>query len=171
MVPGERVEAAAVLHRLGAATIRCTRSGTSTIATLKYGTTPKIGADGDRVILAYMDKADLKVRRSTDKGVSFGSAKTLVNEPFPSEVGAAPTTVAVKGSKVAIGVVEVNEMSGRGMGYLSTNGGSSYTKQSTHAGGTTVAGLVKVGGSYQYAEAWDQQFSQPNLEQVRHRHQ
>jgi hypothetical protein len=145
--------------------------GTSTIATLRYGNSAKLGADGDRVILAYMDKADLKVRRSTDRGVSFGSARTLVDEPFPSEVGAAPMTVAVKGSRVAIGVVEVNEMSGRGMGFLSANGGSSYAQQSTHTGGTTGAGLVKVNGSYQYAEAWDQQFSQPNPETVRHRHQ
>ena len=145
--------------------------GTSTIATLKYGNTPRLGADGDRVILSYMDKADLKVRRSTDRGVSFGGARTLINEPFPSEVGAAPTTVAVKGSRVAIGVVEVNETSGRGLGFLSTNGGSSYVKQSTHTGGKTVAGLVNIGSTYRYAEAWDQQFSQPATELVRVRRQ
>ena len=145
--------------------------GTSTIATLKYGNTPKLGADSDRLILAYMDRADLKVRRSTDQGVSFGSARTLINEPFPSEAGAAPTTVGVQGSQIAIGAMEVSETSGRGIGYLSTNGGTSYTKQATHTGGLTVAGLVKIGSSTKYAEAWDRQFGQSVPELVRYHRQ
>ena len=101
--------------------------GTTTVASLPNSNSPQIGTDGDRVVLAYMHRADLKVRKSTNKGVSFGSPRTLSDKPFPSEVGARPTTVAVKGSKVAIGAVEFSELSGTGVGFLSTNGGSSYT--------------------------------------------
>jgi hypothetical protein len=149
-----------------------TSLGTTTVATLPYGRDPEIGADGDRVILAYSDRADLKVRRSTNRGVSWGSAQTLRNEPFASEIGAFPTTVAVKGSKVAIGGLEIggiDELIGEGLGYRSLNGGSSYTELSTHASGRIVAGLVKVAGIYKYAEAWDQTLSDPDPEVLRYR--
>jgi hypothetical protein len=135
---------------------------TRTIATLAHGTDPRIGADGDRVVIAYMDKADLKVRRSGDKGVSFGSAKTLLNEPYPSEVAARPTTVAVQGSRVAIGALETSESTGTGIGFLSTNGGSSYSQQVGHGGGRVLAGLVTVSGNIKYAEAWDQSIAAPS---------
>jgi hypothetical protein len=148
-----------------------TSLGTSTIATLQYGYYPQIGADGTKVILAYMDKAALKVRRSTDRGGSFGSAKTLRPEPFPSEIGAYPTTVAIKGSRVVIGAVEISEGGGKGLGYLSTDGGSSYSKVSSHSSGRIVAALVNVGGSYKYAEAWDQSISDPDPEIIQFRRQ
>lgn len=147
-----------------------TSLGTTTVASLTYGDSPQVGADGDRVILAYMDKADLKVRRSTDRGVSFGAAKRLVNEPFPSEVGTRPTSVAVRGSTVAIGAVHFSEQPGSGTGFLSTNGGTSYVKQPSHAGGRLVAGLVKVGGDQRYAEAWDESFSDPNTQHIEFLH-
>ena len=67
-----------------------TSLGTSTLATLHSGIGPQIGADGDAVILAYLDMASLKVRRSTDKGASFGSARTLRLEGYPGEIGAFP---------------------------------------------------------------------------------
>ena len=65
-----------------------TSLGTTTIGTFQGGTTPKIGADGSKVVLAYTHGADLKVRRSTNRGVSFGSATTIRNLPDASEVGA-----------------------------------------------------------------------------------
>ncbi len=106
-----------------------------------------------------MHKADLKARRSTNSGASFGSAWTLRNEPFPSEIGAFPVTVAVKGSKVAIGAVElggIETLTGKGLGYRSTNGGTSYTRVSTHGSGRTAATIVEVGSTHKCAEAWDQ---------------
>lgn len=152
-----------------------TRLGTSTIATLPYAYAPEIGADGDRVVIAYSDRADLKVRGSTNRGVSWGSALVVRDEPFPSEQGAYPMNVAFKGSRVAIGAVEIGgidlPLNGKGLGYLSTNGGASYTKVSMHSGGRTVAGLVKVGSAYRYAEAWDQSVSDPESEVVRYRRQ
>ena len=97
--------------------------------------------------------------------LSFGSAQTLRNEPFPSEIGALPTTVAVHGSRVAIGALEIGGIDGpvgKGLGYRSTNSGSSYSHVSTRSQGKLVAGLLTVGGVYKYAEAWDQSISQPD---------
>lgn len=149
-----------------------TSLGTTTVASLRYGRYPEIGAAGSRAFLAFMDRADLKVRRSTDRGVSFGGARTLRDEPFPSEIGAYPTTVAVRGQRVAIGAVEiggVEELVGRGLGYYSTNGGSSWTRKSTHSGGRTVATLRTPAASYQYVEAWDQSIDDPLIERIRYR--
>ncbi|MFN8519479.1 MAG: hypothetical protein U0667_08880 [Chloroflexota bacterium] len=69
-----------------------TSLGTTSLGTVSGGTTPKLGADGDRVVVAYTQGADLKVRRSANQGVSFGSARTLRNLPDASEVGALATS-------------------------------------------------------------------------------
>lgn len=141
------------------------------IATLKDGYYPQIGADGERVVVSYMDRASLKVRRSTNRGASFGSAKMLRFEGFLGEIGVFPLTVAVHGSKVVIGAVESSPFGGKGLGYLSKDGGSSYTKVSQHSSGRIVAGMVRVGSSYHYAEAWDESISQPDPQQVCFRRQ
>ena len=124
-----------------------------------------------RLILAYMDGASLKVRRSTDKGDSFTGPRVLRNEAFPGQVGAFPITVAVKGSKVVIGAVESSPAGGKGLGYRSINGGASFGTVSQHSSGRIVAGLLKVGSGYRYAEAWDQSISNPDPQSVRFRRQ
>jgi hypothetical protein len=147
-----------------------TSLGTRTVASLRYGRNPEIGASGARVFLAYMDRADLKVRRSTNRGASFGSARTLRNEPFPSEIGAYPTTVAVRGQRVVIGAIEiggVEEVVGRGLGYMSTNGGASWTLKSSHSSGGVVASLETSVGDPQYIEVWDESISDPVTERIR----
>jgi len=149
-----------------------TSLGTSTVATLSKGSSPRIGADGDTVILAYMDKASLKVRRSTNQGGSFGPARTLRSEGYPGESGAYPNNVTVKGSKVAIGGVEINQSSPKGLGYLSTDGGTSYAKVSQHSTGNLVAGMVRVTGHDKYVELWDQSFfSNTDPEVIQYRRQ
>lgn len=146
--------------------------GTATILTHASARDPRLAAAGARVVLAYQHQADLRVRRSTDRGVRFSGAVTVRNEPYPSEVGASPTTLAIVGSRVALGAVEiggVETLTGKGLGYLSTNGGASFSLQSTHPGGRTVAALVKVGASQRYAEAWDQSIAQPSPEHLFYR--
>lgn len=148
-----------------------TSLGTSTIARLSRGSHPELGADGSRVVLAYMDRNDLKVRRSTNRGVSFGGARTLRDRPSASKVGAAPTTVAVDGARVAIGATEIGaaELIGKGYGYKSTNGGVSYRQVSGHSSGRVVATLFTPGSTPRYAEAWDQAVTQPLQPVVRFR--
>ena len=79
------------------------------------------------MVLAYQQNSDVRVRRSTNEGASFGSAKTIRNNSDEGFVSARPTTVAVKGERMVVGVVEYFGdvgLSGWGFGYLSTNGGS-----------------------------------------------
>jgi hypothetical protein len=135
-----------------------TRLGTATIATLSNATAPVVGADGSRVVLAYRHDGDLRVRRSSDKGISFGAARIV--RDGPSGANATPTTVVVRGPRVAIGAVEIKGSSGKALGYRSTDGGSSYTQVSSHSSGYKVVTLVRppAASTYRYAEAWDQAF-------------
>ncbi|MBX3029710.1 MAG: hypothetical protein KF809_06095 [Chloroflexi bacterium] len=147
-----------------------TRITTSTIATVPGGRNPRIGAAGSRVFVTYSKGPDLVVRRSTNKGVSFGGAKTLRNLPNASEVGALPTTVAVNGTRAVIGAVEVGgieTLTGKGLSYRTTNGGSSWTRVHSHSGGRTVAGLIKADDAQRLIEAWDQSISQPSVQRIR----
>jgi hypothetical protein len=151
-----------------------TSLGTTSLGTVSGGTTPELGASGSKVILAYTQRADLKVRRSTNRGVSFGGSRTLRNLPEASEVGALATTVAVKGNLVAIGSVEaggIETLTGKGVGYKSTDGGSTYQKVSAHTGGWLLATLARPGSSYRWAEVWDRSLSQPSPDVVRFRRQ
>ncbi len=151
-----------------------TSLGTTTIGSVQGGTTPRIGADGSRVVLAYTHGADLKVRRSTNRGVSFRSAITIRNLPDASEVGGLATTVAVKGDLVALGTIDVggiDTLYGDGRGYRSTNGGASFTRLSTHTGGRVLATVVNPGSGYRWAELWDQSFDEDDPGLVRFRRQ
>ena len=150
--------------------------GTSTVATLAHGWSVELGAQASRVVLAYAQDSDVRIRRSTNEGASFGSAKTLVNNEAGGFASAWPTTVAVKGERMVVGVAEVVGdigFSGAGFGFISTNGGSSWTRKPGHSNGVLVAGLVKVGSGYRYAEAWDQSLhdesNDPAVERVRSR--
>ncbi len=151
-----------------------TSLGTTTIGSFQGGTTPKIGADGSRVVVAYTHGADLKVRRSTNRGVSFGSATTVRNLPGASEVAGLATTVAVKGSLVALGTIDVggiDTLYGDGRGYKSTNGGASFTRLTTHTGGRVLTTVVDPGSGYRWAELWDQSFDEDDPGLVRFRRQ
>lgn len=159
--------------RIGTTSARTLTSlGTTTLGTFRGGTTPEVGADGSKVIVAYTHGADLKVRRSTNRGVSFAAARTVRNLPDASEVGALATTVAVKGNLVALGIIDVGgieTLTGVGRGYKSTNGGSTFRRVTTHTGGRVLAAVVKVGSKYRWAEAWDRSLSGESPRVVRFR--
>lgn len=144
-----------------------TNLGTRTLATLKGGSTPEIGASGSRVVVAYRQNGDLKVRRSTNKGSSFGSARTLRN--VGSGITVTPTTVALRGRLVVVGAVELGGASQRGRGYRSTDGGASFSQVSSHASGRVVAGVFGSGAPSWYAEAWDGSITKPAPQRLRYR--
>jgi hypothetical protein len=149
-----------------------TNLGTQTILTHASARNPQLGADGSRVILAYQHQADLRVRRSTDRGVTFSSAVTVRNMPFPSEIATSPTSVTVKGKRVVLGAFElggVETLTGKGFGYESTNGGATWRLKAKHNGGSKVVTLVTVEGTRRYAEAWDASVAQPAQEFVKFR--
>ncbi|MEZ4595924.1 MAG: hypothetical protein R3C32_03235 [Chloroflexota bacterium] len=123
-------------------------------------------------MLAYTQGADLKVRRSTNRGVSFSSARTVRDLPDASEVGASASTIVVKGSKVALGVNDIGgieTLTGTGRGYKSTDGGATFTRMTTHIGGRVLATLVRPGSSYRWAELWDRSLSGDSPGTVRFR--
>lgn len=149
---------------------------TVNVATLPFAGGVEMGAQGSRVVLAYEQQSDVKVRISTTLGSAFGSARTIRNNSDKGFVSAQPTTVAVKGERLVVGVAEYAGdigLSGAGFGYLSTNGGASWTRKPSHSRGVVVAGLVKVGTGYRYAEAWDQSIyddgDSPSVERLRFR--
>ncbi|MCY7417851.1 MAG: hypothetical protein LH650_05030 [Chloroflexi bacterium] len=149
---------------------------TVSVATLPYASSVELGAQGLRVVLAYSQNSDVKVRTSTTLGSAFGSARTIRNNSDEGFVSARPTTVGVKGDRLVVGVVEYFGdigLTGSGFGYLSTNGGTSWTRKPSHSRGLVVAGLVKVGTGYRYAEAWDQSIydegDSPSVERLRYR--
>jgi hypothetical protein len=144
-----------------------TSLGTKTLATLKGGSTPEIGASGSRVVVAYRQHGDLKVRRSTDRGASFGSARTLRN--VGTGVTVTPTTVAVRGQLVAVGAMEEGGSAARGRGYRSTNGGTSFSQVSSHSSGRIVATTLGSSAPYRYAEAWDESITTPAPQRLRYR--
>jgi hypothetical protein len=98
----------------------------------------------------------------------------LRNLPGASEVGALATTLTMKGDLVALGSVEVGgieTLTGKGVGYKSTNGGATWSKVSSHSGGWLLATLTRPGSSYRWAEVWDRSLSQPSPDVVRFRRQ
>lgn len=135
--------------------------GIATVSTAAGGSDPEIGAEGSRVFLAYSHQSDLKIRRSTNKGVSFGAVTKLRNLPAAPAYRARPITVAVSGSSVVIGAVESSTSkpwTGKGLGFRSTDGGASYLRVTTQSAGRVAATLATIDGVPRYEEAWDQTF-------------
>lgn len=149
-----------------------TSLGTTTVVTHRSVRDPRIATDGRRAVIAYQHQADLRVRWSTDRGATFGAAKTLRDNPYPSEIGTSPTSVALTGKRAAIGGLElagVETLTGKGLGWFTINGGISWSARPKHVGGRTVAALFKSGTTQVYAETWDQSVSQPDPSTVRFR--
>lgn len=149
-----------------------TSLGTTTIATHRSIRDPRIDVDGQKAIIAYQHQADLRVRRSFDRGASWGPATTLRNHPYPSEIATSPTTVDLQAKRVAIGAIQlsgVETLQGVGLGWFSGNFGVSWKLRAKHSGGRTVAAVFKDGLQQEYAEAWDQSVSQPASSAIRFR--
>lgn len=137
---------------------------TQDLGHLPYAAMPELDANGAQVVLAYTNRADLVVRQSTDGGVSFGGQRRLLDEPFPSEVGAFPTGVDVRGPEVLVEAAEIGGVQTffeTGYGFLSLNGGISWSQVSTHDGGLQVGALYVASGITRVAEAWDESVDDP----------
>jgi hypothetical protein len=131
---------------------------------------PEIGSDGQRVVLAYTNRADLVVRRSTDGGASFSSQHRLIDESYPGEGGAFAASVDVHGAKV---LVEGSDQyasttfHSEGYGFLSIDGGGSWGQISTMDGGQQVGALYVSAGDTRVAEAWDEFVAEPATQHLR----
>jgi hypothetical protein len=133
---------------------------TRSLGSFRYGFAPKLGAAGRRVVLAMMNRADLVARVSSDRGGSWGPQRTLLDEPFPSEIGAGPTNADVRGRRLLVSGVEIGgfeTLDGRGFLYESPNGGRSWArvKGSLRRGSAVVGAYLSPGASTKAAMAWD----------------
>lgn len=133
---------------------------TRSLGGFRYGFAPTLGAAGQRVVLAMTNRADLVARVSSDMGNSWGPSRTLLNEPFPSEIGAGPTNADIRGRRILVSGVEIGGFElpdGRGFLYQSRDGGLSWSrlKGSLRRGSAVVGAYLSPGGVTKAALAWD----------------
>ncbi len=150
---------------------------TPVLPDMEYGQTPELGVDGDRLVFAYMNRADLRARVSTDGGVSWGPERILENMPFPGEVGAYPTSADVMGTRYLVAGTIVggifDDLSGEGFLRRSKNAGGTWKR----VPGTTVANGQVVGayrgsaGNPLLVQAWDRWIADPATDKLRFRRQ
>jgi hypothetical protein len=139
------------------------------VTTLAWGDIrrPQIAARGSRVALAYSDAGKVKAKLSTDLGVTFGSASTLV----PSGNISNPSTVY---SADVVGDRIVFEVSANRRGTLtpqrvqSTDAGGSWgTRDFGHIGARVGALLKKEGVAPVLMEAWHNNAPKPATDTLR----
>ena len=101
-----------------------THLGTSTI-TDQGGSTPRIGADGARVAVAY-GGGDVRARVSTNRGGSWGPRRTLAQGAF--ELFNEPGSVDIRGSRIIVALTA--ESVGFSTSWIerSTNDGQSWSE-------------------------------------------
>jgi hypothetical protein len=145
-----------------------THLGTSTI-THRGGSMPRMGADGDRVAIAY-GRGDALVRVSVDRGVSWGSWRTLCNDAF--EIWCYPGSVDIRGSRIIVALTAETIGFGDSWVERSTTDGRSWSEVTgSHRAGRMVGALAAPGGVTKVVEAWDQSISAPEEQRVRFRRQ
>ncbi len=148
-------------------------ASTANLPDLVYGRDPKIGVSGDRLVLAYMNRADLRARVSTDAAASWEPGRILEDMPFPSEVGAYPTSADVIGTRIVVAGTIVgglfDDLNGEGFLVRSTNDGGSWNRVpgSTKADGQVVGAYRGTAGSPKLVEAWDKWIADPAVHKLR----
>lgn len=123
---------------------------------------PQLAVDGKRVVLAWQRKGNVVARVSTNKGVSFGTQRTLFTGQPTSGKVAFLDSVAVRGSQVVVSGTVVSEgITATGSVMRTTNDGGTWRKVagSTRTGGFVYAALSGSGADSQLYLAWDQRFT------------
>ena len=139
------------------------------------GQNPELGVSGDRLVFAYMNQADLRARVSTNAAAGWGPERTLEDMPFPSEVGAYPTSADVLGTRIVVAGTIVggvfDELSGEGFLQRTTNDGGTWNR----VAGTTIED-GQVVGAYRgrtsdplLVQAWDKWIADPAPDKLRFR--
>lgn len=118
---------------------------------------PVLAASGSRVVLGYDDGTRSKVRISTDRGVSFGPATTLPLASGEPESGT--QSVAVRGQRILVEISQGPCVRCYGIdfsiGYLSTDGGATWSTTSSHPHARQLGAFFIRGGVVKIAEVWD----------------
>jgi hypothetical protein len=129
---------------------------TTTILDSSAAFRPLIAADGRDVALAYGFRGDTRARMSTDKGNTFGAAEILYEAPCTDcEAGSNPLSIDLLDSYVVVEAVAGDPASVGSIGFLSDDGGATWSETSTPANALQVGALLYDDSDVVVAEAWD----------------
>jgi hypothetical protein len=141
------------------------------------GMVPELGVANDRVVFAYMNEADLRARVSTNGAISWGPERTLENMPFPSEVGAYPTSADVIGTRIVVAGTIVggifDELNGEGFLKRTTTAGATWARvaNTTIDDGQVVGAYRGRAGDPLLVMAWDKWIADPATDKLRFKRQ
>jgi hypothetical protein len=129
---------------------------TRTLTSANGGSLPELASAGDRVVLAYADAGDTRLLVSGNLGGTFGSPTVVVNAPCTAcEAGSVPMSADVLGPWILVEALLFGPAGDRSRGYLSDDGGDSWSRTPLHDGAAMVGGLFRPDGLLSIAEAWD----------------
>lgn len=148
----------------------------ATLPDAEYGQNPELGVSGERLVYAYMNEADLRARVSATAAATWGPERTLEDMPFPSEVGAYPTSADVIGTRIVVAgtiVGGIEELAGEGFLQRTTNGGATWHRVAgtTIEDGQVVGAYRGTAGDPLLVQAWDTWISDPATDRLRFRRQ
>ncbi|MEO7117396.1 MAG: hypothetical protein ABIZ34_00330, partial [Candidatus Limnocylindrales bacterium] len=130
---------------------------TTTLLSSTSASNPHIDAAAKRVVIGY-DDGGSRVLVSQDRGLTFGPETILAPEPG-GEPQSATSSVAVAGRNILVEIAEGDCVLCYGIafsrGYLSTDGGATWSTTSSHQHSRQVGAFFKQGSHVRIAEAWD----------------
>lgn len=130
---------------------------------------PVMAADGSTVVLSYARNSDTWVRVSRDSGSTWSAAHRLINLPPDLPDNALPSSVDVRGSRVAIEVTEAyntDNQNSHEWRFLSSDRGAHWSQSHPGDDGERLGAFISIGGATRLAETWDQSYVQlPPLHQ------
>jgi hypothetical protein len=143
------------------------------MATLLHATSaqnPIVAAFGSRVVIGYNEGGKARVKVSTNWGASFG-ADTVLAPEAGGEPQAGMESVDVKSrGRILIEVAEGSCITCYGIdfsvGFLSTDGGATWTNTSSHLQSNQVGAFFGAGDALMIAEAWDQSQTGASREKI-----
>jgi hypothetical protein len=128
---------------------------------------PQIAARGNKVVLAYSDAGKVKAKLSSDLGVTFGTASTVVGAGSirnPSVVYSAD----VVGNRIVLEVAANKQGKLSPQRVQSSNGGATWgTRSFGHIGARMGALLKEKGKAPMLMEAWHNNAPKPNADTLR----
>lgn len=127
---------------------------------------PLLATDGDRVVLAYQYRAQVRVRVSNTNGISFSAFTTVVDLGSEPSAQAGPYSLDAFGGDILLEAYRGGGDSIESVGFLSHDGGATWPTTSISFG-WQVGALSGTVANPVVAEAWDTYF--PHEEPAHHK--
>jgi hypothetical protein len=147
-----------------------TASPTVTLEDTASQSSPRLAADGKRVVLAWERKGSVVARVSTDKGQTFKARKVLLQgNPASAKVAFVTDADALGSTLIVSGAVSSEGISVRSSVRRTTNGGGTWSTVagSEKTGGFVIGILGGTAGAPRLHVLWDQRISAPDPQRIR----